>query len=89
MQKRIEAESRKNAKLAGTLGQAKLIEEVKTSEVSQGSGYGLDTEVEQLFQSKKIIDHQDAYHLGRLRRGRALSPERPDVFKKPDQKKAA
>jgi len=63
MQTRIEASMKKNAKLAGATGNAELIEEVKMSDAANGSGYGLATEEEELFnQNKKIFDRESKYH---------------------------
>jgi hypothetical protein len=57
-----------------------LIEETKLAESEDlGRAAGL-TEEQELFQSKKIVDREDKYHQGRLRRGRLLSPERKDFF---------
>lgn len=54
---------KKNAKLAGATGNAELIEEVKMSDAANGSGYGLATEEEELFnQNKNIFDREDKYH---------------------------
>jgi len=82
MQQRIEASMKKNAKLAVGTGNQELIEEVKMSDTATGSGYGLATEEEDLFnKNRKITDREDDYHKKRLGRGRVLSPEREDVFK--------
>lgn len=62
---------RRNQKLAGITGSKQIIEETKYGgqEEDPLQGYG----------QKKIIDREDEYHKGRLRR-RELSPEREDAF---------
>ena len=62
---------RKNQRLAGLTGDKGLIEETMLAgpEDDPLEGYG----------HKKILDREDDYHKGRLRR-RELSPEREDAF---------
>ena len=63
--------SRRNQGLAGITGSKQLIEETKYDGENQDpmAGHG----------PKRIIDREDLYHQGRLRR-RELSPERRDAF---------
>ena len=78
---KLAASQRKNANLAGSSSQTiqQLIEETKLAESEDLPGTGM-TEEQELFKSKKIVDREDKYHQGRLRRGRLLSPERKDFF---------
>ena len=59
-----------------------LIEETKLEGESENAVLGGLTAEQELFKSKKIVDREDQYHQGRLRRGRLLSPERVDFFSK-------
>ena len=79
---KLEASQRKNASLAGVAGMKQLIEETKLDGESENAVLGGITAEQELFKSKKIVDREDQYHQGRLRRGRLLSPEREDFFSK-------
>ena len=59
-----------------------MIEETKLEGETENAVLGQLTAEQELFKSKRIIDKEDAYHQGRLRRGRLLSPERQDFFSK-------
>ena len=59
-----------------------LIEETKLDGEGENAVLGGLTAEQELFKSKKIVDREDQYHQGRLRRGRLLSPERKDFFGK-------
>lgn len=79
---KLEAGQRKNAQIAGVAGMKQLIEETKLEGEADNAVLGGLTAEQELFKSKKIVDREDAYHQGRLRRGRLLSPERQDFFSK-------
>ena len=81
---KIAASQRKNAQLAGVAEMNQLIEETKHEGAAAGNNGVLGdlTAEQQLFKSRKIVDREDEYHQGRLRRGRLLSPERQDFFSK-------
>ena len=59
-----------------------LIEETKLEGENENAVLGGLTAEQELFKSRKIVDREDQYHQGRLRRGRLLSPERKDFFGK-------
>ena len=82
MMAKMQAGRKRAVDPAGAQGIKQLIEETKLDGEGQDGVLGGLTAEQELFKSKRIVDREDQYHQGRLRRGRLLSPERKDFFGK-------